>query len=239
MSRVRVITGGPDYAHDFLGPNGTGPAVMRVLRDAGHQVDCTDDIEAGFLNCGEVDVVVINALRWRMMADQYAQWRDQWAFSPSAEARRRIVDFVEGGGGLVACHTAMICFDDWDEWGDLIGGRWVWGTSSHPAPALVKVSLTDASHPVVAGLHEMELVDEVYGDVAMGHDISVLATARRHVDDAEQPVVWTRHAGRGRVVVNGFGHDVASIMTPAHQQLLRQAVSWSAARDSEPMNLNL
>ena len=102
MSRIRVITGGPDYAHDFVGPNGTGPALAVVLRDAGHQVDCTDDVEAGFLDCSDVDVVVINALRWRMLADQYQQWRDQWAFSPSPQARRSIIEFVERGGGLVA-----------------------------------------------------------------------------------------------------------------------------------------
>lgn len=236
MSRIRVITGGPDYAHDFVGPHGTGPALAAVLRGAGHEVDCTDDIESGFLGCGEVDVVVINALRWRMLADQYQQWRNQWAFSPSPQARRNIVDFVEGGGGLVACHTAMICFDDWDQWGELLGGTWVWGTSSHPAPAPVHVTMTHTSHPVVAGLADMQLVDEVYGDVAMGHDITVLATARRYADDADQPVVWTRFAGRGRVVVNGFGHDVASITTPSHQQLLQQAVAWCATHDSEGMS---
>ena len=233
MSRIRVITGGPDFAHDFVGPHGTGPALAAVLRDAGHQVDCTDDVESGFIGCDDVDVVVVNALRWRMLADQYQQWRDQWAFSPSPQARRSIVDFVERGGGLVACHTAMICFDDWDQWGELLGGTWVWGTSSHPAPALVQLTITQATHPVMAGLTDVQLVDEVYGDVSMGHDITVLATARRHDDDADQPVVWTRHAGRGRVVVNGFGHDVASIGTPAHQQLLRQAVAWCADHDHE------
>lgn len=233
MSRVRVITGGPDYAHDFLGPNGTGPALMTVLHNAGHQVECTDDIESGFLGCADVDVVVINALRWRMLADQYAQWRDQWAFSPSAEARRSVLEFVESGGGLVACHTAIICFDDWDQWGALLGGTWVWGTSSHPAPAPVEVTIAEPSHPVVAGLTDMQLVDEVYGDLSMGDDVSVLATARRHAEDAEQPVVWARHAGRGRVVVNGFGHDVASITSPDHEQLLVQAVAWCAGRDEE------
>lgn len=226
MTKVLVITGGPDYAHDFSGPKGTGTTITTLLSEAGHDVRCTDDVDAGFLASSDVDVVVINALRWRMLADQYQQWRDQWAFSPSPQARQAIVDFVHQGGGLVACHTAVICFDDWPQWGELLGGSWVWGTSSHPAPAPVVAHLVTPGHPVLDGVDRLDMVDEVYGDLAIAPEITVLATARRHDEDADQPVVWTRTVGRGRVVVNGFGHDAASLCTPNHRRLLENAVTW-------------
>lgn len=233
MTRVLVITGGPTYAHDFTGPDGTGTVLTALLRSAGHEVRCTDDVEAGLLTCGEADVVVINALRWRMLAERYEPWREPWAYSPSAAARRTLVDFVHAGGGLVASHTAVICFDDWAQWGDLLGGAWVWDVSSHPAPQPVVARLVAHEHPVIADVGDLALTDEVYGDVAMSSDVTVLATARRHDDDRDQPVVWTREADRGRVVVDTFGHDALSLRSPAHHRLLLNAVAWCARRRQE------
>lgn len=229
MSRITVITGGPDYAHDFTGAHGTGTTLAALLREAGHEVYCTDDIDSAFLDGHDADVMVINALRWRMLAPQYAQWRDEWAYSPSAPAREALVEFVRDGGGLVACHTAVICFDDWPQWGEVLGGAWVWGTSSHPAPAPISASLVGAGHPVLQGVDRLDLVDEVYGDLAMSPEVTVLATARRHADDTDQSVVWTHTYGRGRVVVDGFGHDAASLLVPQHRQLLLNAVDWCSA----------
>lgn len=233
MSRVTVITGGPDYAHHFLGAQGTGITLAEQLREAGHEVDCTDDVDRAFLGAQGVDVLVVNALRWRMLAPQYAQWRDQWAFSPSTHARQALVDFVREGGGLVACHTAVICFDDWPQWGEVLGGSWVWGTSWHPAPAAISANLAGSGHPVLSGIDRLDLVDEVYGDLAVSPHVTVLATAPRHLDDPDQPVVWTHTYGRGRVVVNGFGHDVASLRLPQHRQLLLNAVDWCSPTSQE------
>lgn len=228
MTRVHVITGGPTYAHDFTGSEGTGTALATMIAEAGHDVLCTDDVEAGLLASGDADVVVINALRWRMLADRYRPWRDEWAYSPSAEARRAMFEFVRTGGGLIASHTAVICFDDWHEWGDLLGGSWVWEVSSHPAPQPVAARLSASHHPVLQGVSALELVDEVYGDLRIGDDVTVLATAQRYEGDDDQPVVWTHSLGAGRVVVDGFGHDAASLQSPEHRRLLLNAVAWCA-----------
>lgn len=232
MSRVLVVTGGPgpDHAHDFVDPvTGTGPALQRLLAAAGHEVELTDDVPGAFARLAEpgVDVVVVNALRWRMGAPQYERWRAEFALSLPDEARLAVVDFVHRGGGLVGSHTASICFDDWTGWGDLLGGAWVWGRSSHPPPALAEVHVV-ADHPVVADLPErFSVVDEVYGDLDVRAGTEVLAVARRTVDDEPQPVVWAATRGRGRVVYDALGHDVASIGHPTHARLLVQATCWA------------
>ena len=84
-----------------------------------------------------------------------------------------------------------------------------------------------ADHPVVAGLpEEIEIRDEVYGDLDLDPGVEALAHARRTPDDEPQPVVWVHAYGDGRVVYDGFGHDVASLRHADHVRLLRQAVSW-------------
>jgi hypothetical protein len=224
MSSVLLLTGGPGDAHDF---DATAQATADVFRALGHDVDVVDDPDAAAVRLGDgIDVLAVNALRWRMLEGNYATWKEKWAYSPPGTTRRAITDFVSSGGGLLAAHTASICFDDWPGWGDLVGGAWRWGVSSHPPLGTVTVDVV-GEHPVVDGLpSSFKLRDEVYGDLHLEADIDVLAVAKRAPDDPDQPVVWTRHHGAGRVVYDAFGHDIGSITAPDHVQLLGQAVTW-------------
>ncbi len=225
-----MLTGGPDHAHDFAASAG---AVAGVLGEDGHHVTVVDhpDLVASALGAG-VDVLVVNALRWRMAHERYDHLRDQWAYTTSEPTKQAISSFVAGGGGLVGCHTASICFDDWPEWQQILGGSWNWTTSSHPPVGPVSADVaSDAAtqHPVLRDVGALHLHDEVYGALDLEPGIEVLMTARRHVDDEAQPVVWAWSYGAGRVVYDGFGHDAASVRDPDHARLLRNAVRWVAS----------
>lgn len=224
MSKVVVLAGGSPHAHDFAA---TGAALAELATLAGHDVTVSDDPDATAAALSDgVDALVVDGLWWRMEGAVYDPWRERHAYSPPTETRRALLAFVEGGGGLLAVHTTSICFDDWPEWGDVVGGAWQWGVSSHPpvGPATVRVS---SSHPIVAGLPEqISLEDEVYGDLAIREGVEVHATARRTPDDDEQPLVWTHRFGAGRVVYDGLGHDAASIRQRDHARLLTQALAW-------------
>lgn len=222
-----VLTGGPDYAHDF---SATGPELVSIAEEAGFAptlVDHPDAVIPLLADATTNDVLVVNALRWRMLADRYAVWRDKWAYETSSALRSVITDFVAGGGGLVGNHTAPICFDDWPAWGDILGGAWNWDRSAHPPLGPVSATIV-AAHPITAGVTSpVELDDEVYGDLSLRPGITTLATARRNADDAEQPVVWTHEFGRGRVAYCGFGHDRRSLQHGGVRRILRQAMLWT------------
>jgi hypothetical protein len=228
MARLVLLTGGPEHAHDFPA---TAAALVEVLGD--HDVDVVDDPDALVDRLAGADALVVHALRWQMLGAAYEPWRDRWAYRTPAATREAISGFVSGGGGLVGCHTASICFDDWPAWRDVLGGAWVWGRSSHPPFGPVRALIVDgATHPVVAGLPgAIELRDEVYGGLDLAGDVVPLAHARRSSDDEPQPVVWVHGHGAGRVVYDGFGHDVASVRDPVHARLVRQAVSWVTSAD--------
>lgn len=223
MSRVVVLAGGSPHAHDFAA---TGAALAEIADDLGHDVTVTDDPDLAAGRLGDADALVVDGLWWRMEGEAYDRWRAEHAYSPPPATRDAITAHVRGGGGLLAVHTASICFDDWPEWGDVVGGAWRWGVSSHPPLGPVTACVV-GDHPIVAGLPgTIELDDEVYGDLALRDGIEVLVTAKRAVDDDPQPVVWTFRYGDGRVVYDGFGHDVESIRQPAHLALLRRSLNW-------------
>lgn len=228
MTRALLLTGGPDYAHDF---HASSAALAEVLAGAG--VECTvvhHPDEVATLLPGDFRLLVVNALRWRMLGERYDSMRAEWGYHTPAATREAITSFVAAGGGLLGNHTAPICFDDWPEWGDVLGGSWQWGRSSHPPFGDITArvgSPAAAMHPILQGMpSELRLCDEVYGDMAIRPDAEVLMVARRTPDDADQPVVWTHRYGRGRVAYDGFGHDAASLRDEAHATLLRQAANW-------------
>jgi uncharacterized protein len=226
VSRALLLTGGPDHAHDFAS---SGAALAAIIGGAGRQVTVVDDPDdaAGRLHEGHFGVLVVNALRWRMLDAGYDPWRERWGYTTPAATREALAGFVADGGGLVGVHTATICFDDWPEWGDVLGGTWDWERSSHPPLGPAPVRLTGA-HLVTAGLPpSFEVVDEVYGDLALRPGVEVLAVCRPHPDGTDQPVVWAHTFGHGRVVYVAFGHDAASLHQPELCRLLQQAVRWA------------
>lgn len=225
MSNVLVLAGGSPHAHDF---DACGAALGELIDGLGHDVRVVGDPDdaAAILDDDPPDALVIDGLWWRMQGALYDRWRAAYAYSTPETTQRCLAEFVRGGGGLLALHAAVICFDDWPEWGDVVGGSWQWGVSSHPPRGEVAARIV-ARHPVVDELGgELRLVDEIYGDLDVRSDIEVLAVAQRHADDDEQPVVWTHRFGHGRVVFDGFGHDEASIRHEGNAALIGAAITW-------------
>lgn len=231
MSRVLVLAGGSPHAHDFAA---CGVALVEIITACGHDVTLVahPDVAAQSLSDG-YEALVIDGLWWRMFGEAYDVWRPDHAYETPPSTRDALAGHVQSGGALVAMHTTSICFDDWPEWGDVLGGSWRWGVSSHPPVGPVRATVV-ADHPITAavahgsmGSSTLAVTDEVYGDLDLRDGIEILMTARRTPDDADQPVVWTHRYGRGRVVYDGFGHDAASIRDPGHRALLQQAVAWA------------
>lgn len=232
MSAVVVLAGGSPHAHDF---DAIRDALVVVVTSAGHDVTATSDPDDAVTLLDTADALVVDGLWWRMAGDAYDRWRAAHAYSPPAATRRALMRFVADGGAMVALHTTAICFDDWPEWGDVVGGKWQWGISSHPpfGPVSADVVAERSTHPVVVGLPAtISLDDEVYGDLDLHADLDVLVTARRDGDDTDQPVVWTHRYGDGRVVFDGFGHDAASIRHPDNSRLITQALAWTLVGDA-------
>ena len=164
-----------------------------------------------------------------MEAPKYAAERAGWAFSLSAAGRAAITDHVARGGAVLAVHTATICFDDWPEWGDIVGGQWVWGTSGHPDLGPVRVTVRPGAHAIVDGASDFDTVDEVYARMDVRPDVRPLATGRWEGED--HPLLWARTAGpaAARVVYDALGHDERSYDQPVHRRILRQAARWLRA----------
>lgn len=242
MQHAVIFTGG--FAHPF---EDSAPALAAVLEEDGFRARVSFDLEEilDWLRDEPDALLVVYALRWSMTQhEKYATARAQWALAMPEGARATIRGHVEEGGGLLGIHTASICFDDWLEWRDLLGGAWRWPRSWHPPLGPVRVRVEDG-HELARGVGSFTLTDEVYSDLELVPGLRIAAFAEAEgaaVDPSSgaerrtgwQPVLWTHRFGRGRVVCDLLGHDAASLRHPAHRQLLTRAARWAASRTHRP-----
>jgi type 1 glutamine amidotransferase len=227
-----VYTGG--VSHSF---ERSSPVLGALLAEAGLPTRITGELDdvVDLLAREPRTLLVVYALRWTMTQhEKYAVDRPRWGLSIGERARRAIVDHVRGGGGLFGLHTASICFDDWPEWHDVLGGSWQWGTSFHPPCGPVRAT-PSASHELTAGLGAFEVEDEVYSAQRVAPGVAVGAWAeavRGEPATGVQPVLWTHRYGAGRVVYDALGHDERSLRHPTHAEIIRRAAAWASARES-------
>ena len=228
MSRALILTGG--IGHPF----GTAtPALQAALAEAGFASSATEDIEGGLAEAARAapELLVVYALRWTMRgSEKYAPHRDKMGFSLSEAGRARLTAHVARGGGLLALHTAIVCFDDWPGWRDLIGAVWSWGRSSHPPYGPIEARPTGRAHPIVAGAGALAMNDEVYGGLHAAGDLAPLLEAKAAAG-GWHPVLWARTLGAGRLDVDALGHDAGAFAEPTHRRLVQRAALWASGRD--------
>ena len=229
MSRRRnlILVGG--IFHDF---QASAETLADVLAPLGIESRIESDLDTGLasLATDPVDLITVNALRWEMIGEKYDPYRDSEAYSPPATTRTAFANHLETGGALLGLHTASICFSDWQEWGALLGGRWVWGSSFHPPPEKISVSPVDRESS--DALPAFEVHDELYTDLTLEPDAEVLAYGRSEAMPNAQPVLWRHTVGAGRVIYDALGHDSASLLHPPHAQWLRESVAWALREES-------
>jgi type 1 glutamine amidotransferase len=235
MQGAIVFTGGVGHPFDT-----SAPALGEILREAGFEPRISLDIGeiVEWMRADAQALLVVYALRWSMSQhEKYAPLRRQWAFTLPDDARGLIKSRIAAGAGLLGVHTASICFDDWSEWAGVLGGAWEWGKSHHP-PLGPVVAAVDTQHFLTTGLTDFSLIDEVYSDQILSPDISVCARAHAAEQGSSfsdgQPVCWTHHYGRGRVVYDALGHDAPALNQPVHRRLLQRAALWAAGAHPGP-----
>lgn len=231
--RAYLYTGG--VSHPFAE---AAAAIVGLLRHVGFETETSADLEslAPRVAGDAGSLLVVHALRWTMTQhEKYAPEREAWAYSPSAQTRVALQQHLENGGGLLGLHTASICFDDWPQWGRMLGGCWEWNRSWHPPLGRVQLDFGGPSR-LTHGLSPCTLQDEAYCNLRVepasevfgwvSADDGVTSTGR-------QAACWSARYGRGRSVYLSPGHDAASLQQAQFGRLIKRSALWAAGNSDE------
>ena len=233
MIRNLLLSGGP--GHPFGGTSSSLTTLFdehgiasTVVTEPGDVVAILQRAKAGV--GPPVDLLTVNALRWRMEQDRYAAQRGEHAVVIGAQDLAVIDRFVRGGGGLLALHTAVISFDADPTWHSLCGASWSWDRSSHPPLGAVEIEVTEAghAHAITRGLERFTIHDEAYGFLDQADGLEPLLVSSHGGRD--HPMLWARAVGSGRVVTDLLGHGRESHEHPVHRTVLARAATWAVGR---------
>jgi type 1 glutamine amidotransferase len=224
ITRNLMLIGG--HTHSF---RHTAPMLADIFSADGIVTDVFDDIEAGLaeLRNGRHRLLTVHCLRWTMSKGlKYALFRPVWGFSLSEQGRSAIREHLAAGRGMLGLHTASVSFDDWPEWGSLLGAVWIQGVSSHPVAGPLSISVDADDHPVTRGVEGFECKDERYTDLSIASGVRMLGSARTPDGAAPQPAVFVSEPLGGRSVYLTPGHEAVTFDIPAYRRLLRQSAAW-------------
>lgn len=208
--KLLVMTGGKHPYHQST------PILTDFLREAGHEVDVTEDADALVSDSmREYDALVYNTRRVEEMTLDDVQ-------------RKALTQYVGSGKGFVVIHCAAGLPETWPEFHDITGGGWVYGgVSTTPGYGQYEVTVKNGGHPCAAGVSTSFITnDELYMNLGWRPGNDVFLTCE--YDGISQPAAWTRRYGNGRVFKITLGHDGLAFRTPEFQRLIINGAEWAA-----------
>lgn len=153
----------------------------------------------------------------------------------SDEQKIALIDLFEKGTGAVFLHHSLAGYQNWDEYENIVGGRFYHESktdttgiilSTYRHEVEIPVIIADSSHPVVEGLEDFEIFDEVYGQLNILPSVHPLLTTPH--PESNKQIAWTNEYGNSRIVYIQPGQDHNAYENPNYRKLVKQAIYWAA-----------
>jgi type 1 glutamine amidotransferase len=214
-----IVTGHRAHTDRWHDLPGTSAALADVLHGHGLATQTTGFVSRALADVGsEVELLALNLARGDLFA----------ADDDEAEGRRGLHDYVRSGRPFLAVHSTSIAFPDWPELEELLGGRWIAGTSMHPPIGPAEILIDRTRHPITEGVSDFTVQDERYTRLRIAPTSTPLTW---HEHDGERfPLSWATEQAGGRVVYDALGHLPSSYEHPARRALLAHSVDWLMAK---------
>lgn len=156
----------------------------------------------------------------------------------TAEAKSNLVARLQEGKGLVALHHSLANYQDWPEYRQIVGGKYLLkkeildgqerAGSTYQHDVLMRVRIASTAHPITRGLADFEIHDETYGGLYIHPDVTPLLLCDA---PTSSPIVgWAKIYANARVAAIQLGHDRQSYANPNFRKLVAQAIAWVARR---------
>ncbi len=226
-----LVCGSPHRNHDF---DLARLRLAQALYDAhGIRTDCYNDYEAS------ADI---------LGADLLVSYTSQVPVSEKAGGAIR--RFLDRGGRWFALHATNSVAGNQAMPG-ILGTRFL----AHPKSMRFPVKVTRQEEPLLQGIRDFEVCDELYCIEDVTRDLDVLLHARWggealggiHVEQADRPMLYRRAVGDGGVLYLALGHANRPCDKPfphlpdppdhrgpwdlpVFQELVKRGVEWAAQR---------
>ena len=207
-----------------------------LLVTGGHNFDTTEFFHT-FSQMKGIDITAIeqpeaNAMIGRGDGLDYdaAVFYDMWREIDSS-AMKGYLELTEKGVGLVFLHHSLVSYQGWDEFTNIIGGKYHQPGAESDSSQIsgyahdldLKISVLPG-HPVTKDLSDFTILDEGYSNIEVLPDVEILLHTEHELSSPQMG--WTHDYGNSHVVYLMLGHDKHAYENPAFQQLVRNAILY-------------
>ncbi len=227
MKTIRVLTGGPYH------PVAAQADRFQEWLGGAVRIDKRDGV-AAFEELDGCDLFVAAGLHWTGCAPDRHAWPEGVAphgYTPMSAAHREAWrGYVASGRPVLGFHGGIASYDDTPEFSRLLGWRWDWRMTAHSRFARWPVTVLKTGHPVVEGVEDYSLMDELYFNIQIAEGLPFAVHARATGLDHNHPMVMTaeggRVAGAGKTAYLANGHDLQALDCGAFRRIVENTVRW-------------
>lgn len=156
----------------------------------------------------------------------------------SEKRQQNFLKLLDDGVGLVVLHHAIAAFSDWREYRKIIGAKyWLEDTVEDGVEHKkctwkegvdMPLHVEDATHPIMAGIADFTIHDEVYKGYDLQPDNHLLLSCG--LSNSQKEIAWTRTYGNAKVCLIQPGHGPEAHGDENYRRMVRQAIAWVATK---------
>lgn len=180
------------------------------------------------LRLEEADLFIAAGLYWT--GSPHVTWTQPADYTPPTEQEKEgLRAYVASGRPVLGFHGGIASFDDWPEFGKLLGFAWHWDITTHGPYQTYRIYPTQSAHPVIKDIEEFETEDENYFNIQLQLGASYQTHLKMDCGPTQQPMLVTleQHTvGGGKRAYLALGHDLRSISSNGFQKAFWNTLEW-------------
>ena len=150
--------------------------------------------------------------------------------------KQAFLKLLRKGKPMLFLHHALVSYQNWDEFREIIGGKYynqkilenrpehVYSDFLHDTD--IKVEILQNQHPVTNGMEDFTVFDEVYGNTEVLPGVIPLLGTNH---SKSSPVIaWENHYRKSRIIYIQLGHGTSIFSDENYRKLLHQAIKHLA-----------
>ena len=206
-------------------------SVKAAVITGGHFFD-VPGFHAIFRDMPQVDSYIQLEANWAADIGQALDSYDVFLFYnmprglPEERTRPVLEKLGESGQGIFLLHHAILAYEQWPFWSDLVGisDR----SFGYDHEQELSVQIADPAHPITEGIKPWTMVDETYSMASASEDSHLLLTTDH--PRSMRVLGWTRQFRNARVFCYQSGHDNLTYVDPNFRKTILRGIQWCAGR---------
>lgn len=213
--------------------------VSVLVVTGGHSYDTTEFVELFRSMTGIRFDTLLKPFLYEMTIDEITSGYDVIVFYDMQREtlpgeKEKLPALTEHGTGLVFLHHSLVASQDWEEYTEIIGGKYhiaPYTTDSSILSAYrhdieLDIEVLDPFHPVTEKMNDFTILDEGYSNIEILPGNTCLLSVSH--PDCAPCTAWARTYKQSKVVYLLHGHDRLAYENPSFREVLANAIRWTS-----------